>query len=179
MKLVASGPSQKQAEVAPLSVCPIGDGSLAAGIWRFWVPGPMPGLNDIIEARMIRRGQWNKYTDMKHQWTGLVAMLAKRARLPFMDSAHVSFVHYEPNMRRDPDNFTGGAQKFVLDGLTGSVLPKDGWGQVQSLQHRWFCDKTNPGVSVFLSDKELETKALFLLDRQCQKGSMSNGSSEK
>jgi hypothetical protein len=142
-------------------------GVLAAGIWRLWVPGPLPGLNEIIEARMIRKGKWNAYADMKAKNTGMVKMLALRSKLPKIDRAHFSYLLYEPNMKRDPSNVLGGAMKFIEDGLVAAgVLANDGWNQVISLQSQWFCDKNRPGVAVFLTLKPIALMELFRLDRQ-------------
>jgi hypothetical protein len=127
----------------------------------------MPGLNDVIEARMLRNGKWNGYTEMKAQWTGLVGLLATRANLPRFDRVHLSYVLYEPNMRRDPSNVVAGAMKFVEDGLKNAgVLPNDGWKNIASFQSQWFLDKEHPGVAVFLTFQQITAVDAYRLDRQ-------------
>lgn len=140
-------------------------------MWRLWVPRPLPGLNDIIDARMIRRGKWNAYSQMKADHTARVAFLAREAKLPHIDRAHFVYLLYEPNMRRDPDNVLCGAMKFIKDGLVAAkVLNNDGWNQVLSLQSQWFCDRRDPGVSVFLTLRPWTTMDLFRYDNQSNGG---------
>jgi hypothetical protein len=131
----------------------------------------MPGLNDIIEARMIRKGKWSAYSDMKKDWTGFVARLAREQRLPKMDRAHVSYLLYETSQRRDPSNVLGGAMKFVEDGLTEArVLDNDGWKQILSISAQWYARKVDPGVAVFLSFKQQTAPELFKLNQQHCRG---------
>lgn len=94
-----------------------------------WVPGPMPGMNELLAAGNKRRGKWNGYDALKRQWGAIVVAAARP--LPGFTRARLDFVWREKNKRRDPDNVAGAGRKLILDGLVnGGVLPGDGWAQV-------------------------------------------------
>lgn len=111
-----------------------------------WVPGPLPGLNDILRAC---GGRKRGYTAMKKAWVGTVTLLAKR--LPRFQRATLVFAWHERERRRDPDNIAS-AKKFVLDGLVAAkVLPGDGWDYVAGFRDEWLL-ATRPGVLVTLEE---------------------------
>lgn len=100
-----------------------------------WVPGPLPGMNELIKAAKSGRGKGNAYARLKSQWTETVWALAKSARLPAITRPVViEFRWLEPDKRRDPDNVAAGGRKLILDGLVAAgVLQGDGWKHV----HAW------------------------------------------
>jgi len=95
---------------------------------RFWVPGPLPGMNEIIKAAKAgRRGI--VYSNMKAEWTGHVEMHARSARVPPCVRVRLDLLWVEAKKKnganRDPDNIEAGA-KFVWDGLVDAgVIPND------------------------------------------------------
>lgn len=104
--------------------------------WRFLLPFRIQGLNEVIQQS--RASAMAAAATRKLQ-LGKVALLARQDGLCRLDDgASFTFVHVEPNRKRDPDNFCGAAQKLILDGLQkAGVLPNDGWTHVHSIQHFW------------------------------------------
>src|SRR3954468_6926208 len=99
-----------------------------------WIPGPLPGMNDVIDAAKGSGGRGKDYSVMKRTWSEIVWAVALRARIqrpgPFAGPVHVRFLWVERDQRRDKDNIAA-AKKFVLDGLvTALVLRSDGWDGV-------------------------------------------------
>lgn len=117
-------------------------------------------LNDIIRALReagFRRGVIDErvrtrhtkrrgkprddYRSIKGQWSTRVLAFARQQRVPddpFPNGAHVHFHIVEMDKLRDPDNFTTGTTKVVLDGLVNArVLRTDGWKGVLSLGYSW------------------------------------------
>jgi len=120
---------------------------------ELWVPGPLPGMNELIDAAKGAGGTGTNYSRLKKQWQLTVWAYAKKARLKKADGpVDVEFVWREKNRRRDLDNISGGGQKLVLDGLVkAGVLEDDGWEHVFSIQHRFQVDPKNPGVLIHIS----------------------------
>ncbi len=126
-----------------------------------WVPGPLPGLNELIEAAKGAAGRGARYAKLKRQWTETVWALALSARIhrpgPFDRPVVLTFDWIEKDRRRDPDNVAAGGRKLILDGLvTAGVLKGDGWRWIRSWHDRWrvadevVCGK-GPGVGVTIT----------------------------
>ncbi len=116
-----------------------------------WIPGPMPGFNEIIAAAKSGRGKAVAYSRMKADWTSIVAAFARR--LVTVDYAKLHFTWKEKTIRRDPDNVSAAA-KFVIDGLVKAcVLPDDGWRFVKAISHEFVVD-IKPGVAVMIEGME-------------------------
>lgn len=125
---------------------------------RLWVPGPLPGLNELVEARFVRarktgRGgkQWNAYSELKKKWEERIVVYAQAQRVPRIESAHFIYIIREPNRRRDPSNVAAAAQKLIEDGLQKcGVLENDGWKQVRGVSYFvLLADATHPpGVTL-------------------------------
>ena len=119
----------------------------------FFVPGVLPGLNEIISAAKVRRGKWSAYLKMKQQYGQDLYFTIKKADLKPMPRAFIHFEWCEKNQRRDPDNVSAGGRKFILDALVNSgVLKGDGWEQIAGFHERFIVDKFNPGVNVTLEE---------------------------
>lgn len=116
-----------------------------------FIPGPLPGQNEIIDAAKSGRGKRNAYSRMKAMWSGVVAAHARSARLkPMASPVSVEFTWMEPNARRDPDNIHAGA-KFCLDGLVeAKVLAGDGQKHISRILHGPIKVGYGPGVIVTL-----------------------------
>ena len=126
---------------------------------RFWIPGPLPGMNEIIEAAKGCGGRGMAYSAMKSKWTNDIALLAMAARLPKgLARIRIEFEWVSVNRQHDPDNIEA-AQKFVWDafcspkkGRPGAgIIANDGWDQNAGSSHRHTIgDK--PGVWVTVVD---------------------------
>jgi hypothetical protein len=136
------------------------------------LPYGAPNLNDlnrvqreasyvrgaVAERSKMRRGTprrvRDRYAEVKGQWATRVWAHVMEQKIPlhaFPEGAHISFLIVEVDMRRDPDNFSTGTAKLVLDGLVrAGVLETDGWKGVRSLSFDWAVGK--PCVQVTLSD---------------------------
>lgn len=121
---------------------------------RLWIPGPLPGLNEIINARGVRyRGGANGYSSLKKRWSETVSLLAASQKFPKLEKGHFVYLWREPTKRRDPSNFTAGGRKIIEDALQQSgFLAGDGWKNVFSFQDEWLVDAKRPGVTVFVTD---------------------------
>ena len=114
-----------------------------------WIPGRLPGLNEVINQN---RGNKFAGAKTKKKLTNDIAVLAKAQLKPCSEGCKITFIWFEPNRKRDPDNIAS-AKKFILDGLVkAGILENDGWKQV-----KWFVDffeveKSNPGVRVKLAE---------------------------
>jgi len=119
------------------------------GSQQFFVPGPLPGMNEMIAAAKSGRGKGNAYSRMKKDWTGQVVLAIRHARIKPMPYAMIEFEWHEENKRRNPDNIASG-KKFIIDGLVeAGVLENDGWKQIVSFRDSW-CDIGPAGVNVIL-----------------------------
>jgi Holliday junction resolvase RusA-like endonuclease len=120
---------------------------------RIWIAGVVPNLNDLIRTKASRyKGAYNQ---LKKSWAHTVwaACITSGAREKFAKPVRLTFEWVEPSMRRDPDNFVGGGQKFVIDGLvTAGVLEGDGWKHIAAINHSWRVDKEHPGVFVTIEE---------------------------
>ena len=111
---------------------------------KFEISGRLPGMNEIIDAA---KSHYALYAQMKETYTTMVAWLAKK--LPKYDKVNIIITWYEPDLRRDPDNVTGGGTKFVMDGLVmAGVIPNDTRKHVNSIKHIPELDRKNPRVEV-------------------------------
>lgn len=110
-----------------------------------FLPEKMPGFNDLIAAAKVRKGKWNDYDRLKHQWT--IHIDRQLCRLKPSRKVFINFTWIEPNRRRDPDNIAAGGRKFVLDALVNAgIIPGDGWRHVAGWKDYFSVDKRNPGV---------------------------------
>lgn len=113
-----------------------------------WVPGPLPGMNDIIAAAKGAGGRGARYAAMKRKWTDAVAFRARAERIhPVPGKAYLRFFWHERDQRRDLDNIAA-AKKFVIDGLVvAKVLAGDGWAHVVGWNDA-FVVTGKPGVEI-------------------------------
>jgi hypothetical protein len=116
---------------------------------ELWIPGPLPGQNEMIELAKGATGGGYRYAQVKKQWTGSIALLAKVAKLKPVERAKFRFEWCERNKARNPDNIAAG-KKMVLDGLvTARILKNDGWEQVAGWEDV-FLVSAAPGVRVVI-----------------------------
>ena len=115
---------------------------------QFVIPHELPALNRVIDES---KRHWSKYSQLKREYTALVAALARRQLRPVLSGrVHLSFRWYCRNQRKDPDNIAS-AKKFIIDGLvTAGILQNDGWRQVSRFSDAFEIDKVNPRVEVEL-----------------------------
>ena len=117
-----------------------------------WIPGPLPGVNELIAAAKSGHGRGNAYARIKAAWMEAIWIRAKVTRMkPMVGAVRLSFLWVERDRRRDPDNVAGGGRKLILDGLVkAGVLTDDGIDEIRSWVDTFAVDKTSPGVRVEL-----------------------------
>ena len=126
--------------------------------WRFFVPGPLPGLNEMIAAAKGCGGRGVLYSKMKAKWTGGIALIILAERLPKLKRIQCEFEWISTDKRHDPDNIEA-AQKFIWDALCpkskgkpgAGVIENDGWEQNAGSSHRHSIGP-KPGVWVTIID---------------------------
>ena len=115
--------------------------------YMFWVPGPLPGMNEIIAACKSGRGKFNGYSWLKNQLTKLVADMCIGS-CPVFENVSIKFIWVEKHKRRDPDNIAS-AKKFILDGMVrAGMIHSDGWKHVFGWTDQFQVNKKDPGVFV-------------------------------
>lgn len=115
-----------------------------------WIPGRLPGLNELIAAAKGAGGTGRAYSRLKRDWTNTIHLLARAAKLGRAPTpAFLRFVWVEPNRRRDPDNFCAGGRKLLLDGLVAAgVFSDDGWDEIAGWRDEWQIG--SPGVRIVI-----------------------------
>jgi hypothetical protein len=99
------------------------------------IPGPLPGLNDMVANGPHGRF---KYQKLKKRWAEAIALLCVSQKLRPVKRAKFHYYVVEPNRRRDPSNFCFGAAKFIEDALQAAgYLATDGWDGVYSFSFEW------------------------------------------
>lgn len=142
-----------------LSAIPAGSNPAPAPIFvpkQVWfMPGPLPGMNDYIST-----GNRFRYDTAKKKWHKLIAQQIQHNGLAPMSFVHFRFTWYEKNKRRDPDNFTAIGKKFILDALKqAGILTNDGWNNIAGLEDRWLVNAASPGVMIEMEEVSHEEAA--------------------
>ena len=117
---------------------------------QFFVPGPLPGANDII------RKHWRVYSKLKQEWGLTIARCLMVAKLKPVQSCSIRYHWVEPTPVRghirDRDNIRFGA-KFINDAIvTHGILLDDGPDGVTGLSDTFEYHADNPGVWVTLKE---------------------------
>lgn len=109
-----------------------------------WIPGVMPGMNEIIAA--CERSPYT-YAKMKKKYGQDVALRALSQQFKIPGPAHFTIECVEPDRRRDKDNVLAGALKITFDALRhAGLLENDGWAHVLSIIPHFSVDRDKPGV---------------------------------
>ena len=117
-----------------------------ATIQSFFIPGPLPGANDIIRKHHM------VYSQLKKTWGGRVQFEIVLAGILPVSYCEIEFVWHEKHDRRDDDNIMFG-QKFVLDALKhAGIIPDDRRKFVKRLIHSVVVYPPGPGVQVTIRE---------------------------
>jgi len=142
---------------------------------KLTLKGRLPGLNEIINANRTNRFVGAK---LKKEFSETIAWSCKAQKIkPIKGRLFFQFRWYEKNRKRDPDNFTSGGRKLILDALQmAGVLENDGWNIVGWVDN-WEVDKENPRVeieinksnkNIYLDNGNFDVIRLFCANRQKQ-----------
>lgn len=133
------------------------------GIQCFFVPGPLPGLNDLLgwaKSRGDTHGRkgkrWNSYAEQKRVWEEAIFVVIRNEKIsPYPGAIFVNYLWQEPNRKRDPSNIAA-AKKLVEDALVrAGILRGDGWRDVAGFTDRFVINRKQPGVRVELVPNEM------------------------
>lgn len=138
---------------------------------RVFIPGPLPGINDYLRARsrgMTPRGRRrnNDYQRLKSQWEDTIRLLCSQARIRTLPPCCFTFLFFEPNRQRNPDNIASFA-KFFFDALVqkpNPIIPNDGWNEILDFKAWWVVEPRHVGVTVFAADRIYTTSEALALD---------------
>jgi Holliday junction resolvase RusA-like endonuclease len=118
---------------------------------RFFVRGPLPGLNELIRAKGNTRYQ--AYNKLKREWMKTIQWELVAGKIIPVSKAFFRFTWHEASRRRDLDNITAGGRKLILDALVLSgILSDDGWDEVSGWSDEFKICKTDPGVEVEMDE---------------------------
>lgn len=120
---------------------------------RFFIGCRLPGMNEIVKASKVRKGNWSGYAEMKQVYESMIKADIKAAKLqPCPARVMISLHWVEPNARRDYGNIRAG-EKFISDALVSlGILKTDARSQVMGFVDTFNVDKKRPGVWVTLED---------------------------
>lgn len=116
------------------------------------IPGPLPGLNDYIDANRTNR---NKGASLKRSAQNIVILCAKKQLRGFRPKGPVwmTYTWYERDRRRDKSNICAFGRKVIEDGLVkAGVLKNDGWADIEGFSDRFAVDKHNPRVEIEIEE---------------------------
>lgn len=118
----------------------------------FFIPGVLPGLNEIVDAAKVRRGSWSRYADMKEAHQAYIVTMIRKAKLAPMNLVTIEFLWHEAKRNRDKDNIAAG-KKFICDALkVAGVLKNDGWKNIEGFRDHFTVDRSSPAVTVTLME---------------------------
>lgn len=129
----------------------------------FFIPGRLPGLNEMLAAARSSKGKFSMFQKMKKETEDKIAfhvcaqLSQMRVEFKKINFADIEFEWIEPNIKRDKDNIVAG-RKFILDAMVYcGVLTSDGWKGVEGFSDS-FRVSDRPGVKVTI--KELKPSLL-------------------
>ena len=113
----------------------------------FTIEGRLPSLNEYIDAERSNR---HAAAGMKRNWQKIIrGHLAQYKIKPVAGPVVLFYDYYEPNKRRDKDNISAIAHKFVQDALVeAGIIPGDGWDQISRYYDEFYIDKRHPRIVV-------------------------------
>lgn len=120
---------------------------------KFTIPGTLPSLNDYIRAERGGAGRF-RANRMKSENQDFIVMCIRRARIRRMKRpVYIRYTFYEPTRRRDKDNISAVAHKFIQDALVSAgVLENDGWDYIAGFSDTFYINHTNPHIEVTLEE---------------------------
>lgn len=114
---------------------------------RFFVPGPLPGLNDFV------RKHYRVYSALKWKWTEIIRLHALAHSLKPFGRAFFAYEWFEENMKRDPSNIAAGGRKLIEDALQPKWMTGDGWKGVAGFYDKFtVVPGIQPGVEVIITE---------------------------
>ena len=117
-----------------------------------WVPGPLPGMNELIAAAKGSGGRGAAYSRLKQQWTDAVVGLAQSQKVPaFPGRVVIEWTWHERDRRRDLRQLRRrwrAQARARWPVVKAGVLKGDGWRYIQSWTDRFHVEELRPGVEL-------------------------------
>lgn len=121
--------------------------SFSNGIYTFFIPGKLPGLNELIAENRKHPQAGAKLKKDTDYFIG-ICIKNKLKSLKIEKPVLMRYTWIEPDRRRDRDNIAS-AKKFVQDSLVQvGVLKNDGWNDIVGFEDHFEVNKKEPGVLV-------------------------------
>lgn len=123
-------------------------------VYRFTIPGRLPGLNEYILAERSHR---IKGANLKAEYGRLVARCIRTqlGKVRITVPVRMDYLFIEPDRRRDKDNISGYAHKVIQDSLVKcGVLKNDGWGEIAKYDDEFAVDKAHPRIEVTITEMD-------------------------
>ena len=129
------------------------DLSQAEGMPHFTIEGTMPSLNEYLAetGRHPKAGYKVKkeYVNTAIMYWRLSDYRDWVATKPVI----THFCFYEPNLKRDSDNITSCAVKFIHDALRDiGVVKDDNREFIQTFTHDFYLDRVSPRIEVYIEE---------------------------
>lgn len=122
-------------------------------MYKFTIPGILPGLNEYINAERGRAGRYAAAA-MKKQAEHIIgwAIKSQLKRVRITRPVIIRYLWVEPNRKRDKDNIAF-AKKFIQDSLVKTgVLDGDGWKHIEKFYDNFAVDPKNPRIVVEIEE---------------------------
>lgn len=115
------------------------------------INGMLPNLNDYTTANRTNRYAGAGMKEVAEtRITYAIRQQLKGEKT--IERAFITFIWYEQNMRRDPDNIAF-AKKFILDALKREkIIRNDGWKCIAGFQDDFFIDKHAERIEVYIDE---------------------------
>lgn len=114
---------------------------------KFVIKGPLPGLNELIEAERRHRQEGAR---LKKQCETVVMHAARQlGGAEFEEPVYMIYHWYEKDRRRDKDNICAFGRKVIQDALVKArYLSNDGWKNIRGFEDHFEVDAKNPRIEV-------------------------------
>jgi len=127
----------------------------------FTIPSQLPSLNEIIDIAKLKKNKYAAYRRMKSDYDFIVRTACPHVDFMLDHIRHINMLWITADKRMDKDNIRAGV-KFILDGMQGKILTKDGYNNIGAFSDSFDIDKSNPRVVVTIyfneEDKVCATK---------------------
>lgn len=120
---------------------------------KFVIKGRLPGLNEYLKAERSFRRKHSCGNDMKRENQMIISSAIKTQlkRLKVKKPVYIQYKFFERDKRRDLDNISSVAHKFIQDALVNcGTLENDGWQQIKGFTDEFYIDRKNPRIEVTL-----------------------------
>lgn len=113
----------------------------------FTIPTELPSMNEIIDIAKHKKSKYAGYRNMKSDYDFIVRMSCPNTGFMLKHIKHMKILWVSKDRKKDKDNIRAGI-KFILDGIQGKLLTKDGYKNIESFSDVFKVDKENPRVEV-------------------------------